>query len=110
MHGRESGLESIFVIYFQNHKDVRGSGLQVFSLFSNVDLLAWCRGYAVDYIACKSIIDVDGPYRCRDPVSVLGERTSVHLKGPDWLMDFNEPLTRKLRWLLSVLKKKKWWK
>ena len=70
---------SIFVIYCQIHKDVRGSGLQVFSLFSNVDLLAWCRGYAVDYIggvACKSIIDVDGPYRCRDPVSVLGERTS----------------------------------
>ena len=30
----------------------------------------------------------------------------VHLKDPDWLMDFSELLTRKLRWLLSVFKKK----
>ena len=29
----------------------------------------------------------------------------VYLKGPDWLMDFNELLTRKLRLLLSVLNK-----
>lgn len=34
-------------------------------------------------------------------------RERVHLKGPDWLLDFRELLTGKLRWLLSVLKKKK---
>lgn len=34
-------------------------------------------------------------------------RERVHLKGPDWLLDFRELLTGKLRWLLSVLKKKR---
>lgn len=54
------------ITFFKRRDDVGLSSLQVFSLFSYVDFLAKCTGYAVPGIsrdACKSITNVDGSYR-----------------------------------------------
>ena len=66
---------SIFDISFQHCEDVRGNGLQFFSLFLVCRFFfAKCVGYAVDDIRIdtfKSIIDVHGLLRSSDLGGIL---------------------------------------